>query len=319
MHNGSWGNMSVSFKTISGFTRPLILATAAAALLAGCASVTPNNSALLLDTTTSTPITAALPSETLPSSASLYGQTVEATATEESAATDETLEETAIEANDLSEAWNRKVNSFNIKVDQILFRPVSKVYGTIVPLPLRLVIKNTLRHLEIPGDLINYSLQRNGHGVSQTLKRLVINSTLGVGGAFDVAGGLDIPYNPTDFGLTLANWGVSEGKYLVAPVLGPSTTRDGFGSLVDIAFRPQSYLSVITDFNYGGLVSRGVEAVDKRHRNGDLLDNVIFASPDPYVTLRSTYLQRRRALASDNVLGADGMEDALPVIATAGQ
>jgi len=312
--------MSVSFKTISGFTRPFILATAAATLLAGCASVTPNNSALLLETTAPTPTTAALQqSETLPSSAALYGQTVEASATDESAATDEPLEETIIEVNDPREAWNRNVNSFNIKMDRIIFRPVSKVYGTIVPLPLRLVVKNTLRHLEIPGDLINYALQRNGREAGQTLKRLVINSTLGVGGAFDVAGSLDIPYNPTDFGLTLANWGVSEGKYLVAPVLGPSTTRDGFGSLVDIAFRPQSYLSVITDFEYGGLVSRGVEAVDKRHRNGDLLDDVIFASPDPYVTLRSTYLQRRRALASDNVLGADGMEDALPVIATAGQ
>lgn len=306
--------MTVFTKTGCTIKKPFIGAALSALFLAGC-SVTPNNSALLLEGPAKISVVSTPSPKPLHSAKSVYGQTVEAEPTAE----EQLLEDSVVEAKDPNEKWNRKVHAFNSGVDKVLIRPVSKIYGTIVPLPIRLVVKNGLRHLEIPGDFINYTLQGNGTQAGQTLKRLVINSTLGLGGALDVASGVGVPYNPTDFGLTLADWGVGEGRYIVAPVFGPSTVRDGLGRIVDIGLRPQTYLGVITDFNYGGLISRGVETIDRRHRNGDLLDNVIFSSPDPYITLRSTYLQRRRALASDNVLGADGMEDALPVIATAGE
>ncbi|MBA4782421.1 MAG: VacJ family lipoprotein [Rhizobiales bacterium] len=229
------------------------------------------------------------------------------------------MADTEVEVFDPSEKLNRRFNTFNTGFDKVLVRPISKVYGVVVPPPVRAVIKNGLRHLETPGDFINYLLQRNSEQAGQTLTRFIVNSTLGLGGTIDVAQYLDAPYNPTDFGLTLSTWGVKEGRYIVLPILGPSTKRDSFGRIVDTALQPQTYLGLIFDFGFGGLISRSVEIVDKRHRNGDLLDNVIFASPDPYVTLRSTYIQRRRARASDNIIGAEGMSDVLPAIATAGQ
>lgn len=296
-----------------------------ACALAGC-SVTANNSALLLDTPSKISVVE-IPrinptrnANSLPSSKSVFAQTVKITPESEQALQEDVpLDDSVVEAKDPNENFNRKVHGFNFGVDKVLIRPISKVYGTVVPPLFRLVIRNGLRHLEIPGDLVNYTLQGNGKEAGTTLKRFFINSTLGLGGAFDVAGELGQSYNPTDFGLTLADWGVGEGRYLVTPLFGPGTVRDAFGRIVDIGLRPQTYIGAITDFNYGGLVSNGVDTVDKRHRNGDLLDNVIISSPDPYVTLRSIYLQRRRALASDNIIGADGMLDVLPAIATAGE
>lgn len=281
-------------------------------VLAGCSTISPNNSALLLDKQPTVNVVSIPEVKPLPSSSSVFAQTVDVEQ-------EEVLDDTEIISNDPHEAINRKFFVINSTLDKVIIRPVSKVYGALVPGPIRLIFRNGLRHLEAPGDVINYVLQGNPKEAGTTLKRFVINSTLGIGGAFDIADHLGTPYNPTDFGLTLADWNVGEGRYIVHPLIGPSTARDSFGRLVDIIFSPQSYFGLIADFNFYGVISRGVGVVDKRNRNGELIDNIIFASPDPYVTLRSTYLQRRRSLASDNILGADGMEDALPVIATAGQ
>lgn len=317
---------NVAFKAAEKHIRNLIAPTLVALALAGC-SITPNNSALLLETPANTKVSAnssvvatprikpTLNAGSLPSSETVHAQTVET----EPLAEEAVLEDSIVEANDPGENFNRKIHAFNFGVDKVLIRPISKVYGTVVPPLFRLVIRNGLRHLEIPGDLINYGLQGNGKQAATTLKRFFINSTLGLGGFFDVAGEIGHTYNPTDFGLTLADWGFGEGRYIVTPLFGPGTIRDGFGRVVDIGLRPQTYISVVSDFEFGGLISSGTDAIDKRHRNGDLLDNVILASPDPYVTLRSIYLQRRRALASDNIIGADGMVDILPAIATAGE
>lgn len=282
---------------------------------AGCAIVSNKpDSALLLENPKSEQIAALPRKETaLTGKAISYAQTV--------IADDEETDELSIEeeVNDPHEKVNRFFFSVNRTLDRAAVRPLSKVYGAFVPGPIRLIIRNGLRHLETPGDLINYTLQGNSAQAGRTLKRFVINSTLGLGGAFDVADHLGTPYNPTDFGLTLANWGVAEGSYVVSPILGPGTVRDRLAKIVDTALSPQSYLSVYTDFKFGGVIANGTDIIDRRHRNGELLDNVIFASPDPYITLRSTFLQRRRALASGNVIGAEGMDDALPIIPTAGE
>lgn len=308
--------MKINKITVTKKAAHLLTVSCVALTLAGCSSVVKNNSALLLDAKPATSGIAVSQIKTLPGSRAVFAQTVQSS---DQDIEEEELEDTAIETSDPREKLNRKFFAVNKGIDKVAIRPLSKAYGTVVPGPIRLVVRNALRHLETPGDLINYALQRNPKQFGTTFKRLVINSTLGLGGAFDVADHLGTAYNPTDFGLTLADWGVGEGNYHVTPFFGPTTTRDYAGRLVDIALSPQSYIGVFTNFNYGGLIARGVGAIDKRERNGELLDNIIFASPDPYVTLRSTYLQRRRALASGNVLGAEGMEEPLPVIATAGE
>lgn len=284
--------------------------------LAGCSAVHQNNSALLVEPQVTTQIAAVPRANPIvatytASSQSAYGQTAEAPAD------DQTEDELVI--HDPQEGLNRFFFGLNRGFDLAFVRPISKIYGAVVPGPLRLIARNGLRHLEAPGDLINYTLQGNGREAGKTLKRFVINSTLGLGGAFDIADHLGTPYNPTDFGLTLADWKVGEGRYLVNPLLGPSNVRDTVGRIGDIILSPTTYIGVITDFNFGGLIANGTNIIDQRQRNGDLLDNVIFASPDPYVTLRSTYTQRRRALSSDNVLSPEGGEAALPEIQSAGQ
>lgn len=306
-------------KSASKLGKSLIAPAVIAMALAGCSGI-PNNKAFLFEAPARTSL-AAIPRAkpgALATHKATYGQTVEIQTANQDGE-DEALEDSVIEVNDPGEKLNRVSHGFNTGVDKIFVSPISKLYGVLIPSPIRLIIRNGLRHLEAPGDIINYTLQGNGKELGTTLKRFAINSTLGVGGIFDAAGHMGIEYNPTDFGLTMADWGVGEGRYLVTPLFGPSTLRDSFGRIVDIGLRPQSYLSLFTSFEYGGLVSSGVETIDRREQNGDLLDNVIFSSPDPYVTLRSTYLQRRRARASDNILGAEGMEDVLPVIATAGE
>ena len=286
--------------------------------LAGCSTFQQNNSALLIQPQVETQVAAVpranpIATSYTTSSSSSYGQTAD-----EPAGDDEQTEDELI-INDKNEGLNRFFFGFNRGLDLVFVRPISKVYGAVVPGPIRLIARNGLRHLEAPGDLINYTLQGNGTEAGKTLKRFVINSTLGLGGAFDVADHLGTPYNPTDFGLTLADWGVGEGSYLVNPLLGPSTVRDTFGRIGDIALSPTTYVGFLTDFNYAGAIANGTNIVDQRQRNGELLDDVIFASPDPYVTLRSTYIQRRRSLASGNVIGAEGMEAPLPEIQSAGQ
>ncbi len=290
--------------------------------LAGCSTVQQNNSALLIQPQVQpqaeTQITAVPRANPIiaaytTSSTSSFGQTAD-----EPAGDDEQTEDELV-VNDKNEKLNRVFFGFNRGLDLAIVRPISKVYGVVVPGPIRLMVRNGLRHLEAPGDLINYTLQGNGSEAGKTLKRFVINSTLGLGGAFDVADHLGTPYNPTDFGLTLAEFGVGEGRYLVTPVLGPSTVRDTFGRIGDIVLSPTTYVGFVTDFDYAGTISNGTNIVDQRYRNGELLDDVIFASPDPYVTLRSIYIQRRRSLASGNVLGGEGDDAALPEIQSAGQ
>lgn len=284
--------------------------------LAGCSVTQQNNSALLIQPQVKTQV-AATPrvkpfvASYTTSTQSSYAQTVQATG--DAQAEDELL------IDDKQEGLNRFFFGINRAFDVVLIRPISKVYGALIPSPIRLIARNGLRHLEAPGDLINYTLQGNGGEAGKTLKRFIINSTLGLGGAFDVANHLGTPYNPTDFGLTLADWGVGEGRYLVNPLLGPSTVRDTFGRIGDIALSPSTYVGVFTDFDYAGIIVNGTNIVDQRQRNGELLDNVIFASPDPYVTLRSTYIQRRRALVSGVPVGAEGDDDVLPEIQSAGQ
>jgi phospholipid-binding lipoprotein MlaA len=187
------------------------------------------------------------------------------------------------------ERLNRFTYRFNARFDEAVFLPVSNVYRRI-PSPIRSGVHNFFGNLSEVDSVINYSLQwRLKLGV-RSLGRFVINSTLGLGGLFDVAAKFKLPGAPTGASTTLAKWGVHPGPYLVIPLLGPSTLRDGFGFLADYG---TSYAIDIGQL-YRGNVSwwlGGTNAVDQRA-------NIDFryystGSPFEYENVRFLYVRKR--------------------------
>jgi phospholipid-binding lipoprotein MlaA len=125
--------------------------------------------------------------------------------------------------------------------------------------------------------------------------RIFINSTLGVLGLFDIASAAGIEKHNEDFGQTLAVWGVTDGPYVVLPLLGPRTTRDVAGTVVDFATDPATYLDP-TGVQYSVL---GARAVDDRAQLLDASTLLHDAALDPYLFARDAYLQRRQSLVRD--------------------
>jgi phospholipid-binding lipoprotein MlaA len=187
------------------------------------------------------------------------------------------------------ERVNRFTYRFNARFDQAVFLPVSNAYRR-VPSPIRSGVHNFFGNLSEVDSVINYGLQwRLKLGV-RSLGRFVINSTIGIGGLFDVAAKLKLPGAPTGLSTTLAAWGMHPGPYLVLPLLGPSTLRDGLGFLGDYG---TSYAIDVAGL-YRGNVSWAlgtVNAVDQR-------SNVNFryystGSPFEYENIRFLYVRKR--------------------------
>ncbi|MCR9254648.1 MAG: VacJ family lipoprotein [Alphaproteobacteria bacterium] len=216
-------------------------------------------------------------------------------------------------AMDPYEDTNRAIHSFNVALDRNVLQPVSQGYDFVTPATFKLMLGNGFDHLTEPVNMVNHFLQGEPMSGAQSFGRIAINTLVGMGGFLDPATDFGLPREETDFGVTLGKWGVESGPYLVLPFLGPTTGRDIGGFVVDSAFAPMTYLSYVpADVTVMDSVVTGVrvtDLVDSRHRNADLIDEVLYESLDSYVTLRSVYLQRRRALVSN---GID--DDTLPSI-----
>src|SRR5580693_2493404 len=119
------------------------------------------------------------------------------------------------------EKTNRDIFDFDVRLDHAVARPVAKGYRDVVPEPVRDGIHNALTNLNSPVVLANDVLQGDGDKAVNTFGRIVINSTVGIGGLIDVASKLGIPYHDNDFGITLGKNGIAEGSYLVLPFAGP--------------------------------------------------------------------------------------------------
>jgi phospholipid-binding lipoprotein MlaA len=186
------------------------------------------------------------------------------------------------------ETLNRSIYSFNTNVDKATLKPLAKGYEKVIPKPVRRGISNFFRNLGTPASSVNNFLQgKPSRGFSE-LGRFVFNSTLGVGGIFDVAtaGGLEAQFE--DFGQTAAVWGVPDGPYVMIPFMAPSTLRD---TLLFPLFIVSSPL-----YHYDNTSVRDklyvLRAIDVRAR---LLpaEKILEESKDPYITLRESYLQNR--------------------------
>ena len=197
--------------------------------------------------------------------------------------------------NDPAEPFNRAMYGVNDAIDRAVLEPVARGYRYVVPRPVRQGITNVLSNARSPVVLANDALQGETQRFGTTLGRFLLNSTLGVGGIFDVAKELGLPAHSEDFGQTLAVAGVREGPYLFLPLLGPSNPRDLVGFVAGILADPLTWLT-FGNAQVAGTASyirSGATVVSTREGLLDTVQGVRDTSLDPYATLRSAYRQTR--------------------------
>jgi len=203
------------------------------------------------------------------------------------------------EINDCFEKVNRGIFAFNQGLDKVIFKPLATGYRKL-PQPIRSGASNALGNLGNVVTIPNNILQGQIKDAGVNTFRFVINTTLGIGGLFDVASyyGLE-KRDKEDYGQTLGTWGVGEGCYFVLPVLGPTTVRDSVGSLVNVMGGDAWYnVTIANDTQYFNeadyYLSRITSGVDFRAKNLESFDSLEKTSLDLYASVRSLYLQDRR-------------------------
>ena len=199
------------------------------------------------------------------------------------------------ENNDRFEPLNRDLFKVDAGLQKVFVRPVVKTYRFLVPAPARRGILNFEHNLHSPVTFIHDILQGSPRRGAETFGRLVINTTMGFFGFFDVATKLGIPYHSEDLGQTLAVWGVADGSYIYVPLFGPTTIRDGIGLGIDVFFTdPLSWYE--RGRHHEGWVEwadLGAFYVSTMDDNMDALDELKKSAIDPYAALRSAYRQYR--------------------------
>jgi phospholipid-binding lipoprotein MlaA len=185
------------------------------------------------------------------------------------------------------ERMNRSFYKFNDTLDRAIVKPTAKGY-THLPQPVQTGVHNFFDNLNYPITIVNDLLQGQVVPFFSDIGRFVFNSTVGLGGLFDPATAAGMQKNNRDFGQTLGKWGVPKGPYVVVPVFGPYTVRDGLGAVtVDYYANPSSYTKFWVNTSLWV-----VRSVDRRARLLPL-DATIQSAYDPYAFIRNAYLQNR--------------------------
>ena len=190
--------------------------------------------------------------------------------------------------NDPWEGFNRKIHGFNTTLDKTVARPVAKAYRKFTPRPVQKGVSNFFRNIDYPVTFINQVMQGKFKESGISTGRFLINSTVGLLGLFDVASKMGIPDYDEDFGQTLAKWGYEDSRYLVLPLFGPSTFRDGIGQSIYGYTHPVSYWAREDHF-YTPLV---VDLVQTRAAFLNQ-DDTLRDAYDPYTLVRDAWLQNR--------------------------
>jgi phospholipid-binding lipoprotein MlaA len=181
-------------------------------------------------------------------------------------------------------------------VDEALVGPVAMAYKDAVPKPVRHGIRNFLRNLTEPIVALNFLLQLKPGKAAETVGRFAINSTLGIGGLFDIAkrDPFKLPYRRNGFANTLGYYGVEPGAYLFLPLIGPTTVRDLAGGVVDGLLLPTVAGAPFND-PYFTLPAATLSALQGRIQIDEQLNALRNQSRDPYLAARDFYLKRRQA------------------------
>lgn len=213
------------------------------------------------------------------------------------------------EPSDPLEPVNRSIYAFNTTADRYVLRPVAKGYVAVVPSPVRQGVTNFLDNLGYPVVIVNDLLQLKLEQAARDTGRFLLNTTYGLAGFLDPATMVGLNKNDEDLGQTFGRWGVGEGWYLMLPLLGPTTNRDFLGKIGDMWTTPLQYVD-----NYETpekIVVAGTRVIDIRSRLLEL-DSVLEQQLDPYVFVRTGYLQRRMNLVYDGNPPAELVEPELP-------
>lgn len=202
------------------------------------------------------------------------------------------------------EDTNRSFYRFNDALDRHVMRPVAETYANVAPKPVRNSVTNFFDNLEYLNVILHSFLQgKLKQGFSDAI-RFTVNSTVGIGGLFDVASGMGLKEHEEDFGQTLATWGLNQGAFLNLPFFGPNTARNTPDFASSYLANPLTYLSSIFLFP--------VTALNFVNTRANLLEASEFveeASIDPYSFIREAYLQRRKYLIHDGNPPAEGYDD----------
>lgn len=188
------------------------------------------------------------------------------------------------------EEGNRAVLRFNQQVERFLWDPLTRGYRFVLPEVGRRSIRRVFGNLQTPVYLVNHVLQLRPVAAAETLGAFVMNTTWGMGGLFDAASAVHLERKPADFGQTLAFVGLPAGPYLIVPMFGPTTVRDGFGGVVDFFLHPLTYFLGIPTLAVWG----GSEGFARREAAVDRLEALEEGAIDYYSVLRSAYVQHRR-------------------------
>jgi phospholipid-binding lipoprotein MlaA len=188
------------------------------------------------------------------------------------------------------EQWNRAMYSVHETVDGAVIKPIAQAYVRDTPEIFRTGLSNFFGNIDDFFAGINDALQGNGNRAGDAFGRVLLNTTFGLGGIFDLASMMGINKDPNDFGLTLGKWGAPDGPYLFVPLFGPTTVRDGTGTLIRVYAAPTRFIdaewlrNTLWGFGYLDLRAQALQAEG-------VLDT---AAIDRYRFLRNAYLRARR-------------------------
>lgn len=205
------------------------------------------------------------------------------------------------------EPFNRRMHDFNNFFDRNVATPLARLYVKAVPRPVRLGISNFFNNLGQPVNAVNALLQGRPGDAGYALLRFGVNTTIGIGGLFDPASRMNLPYINEDFGQTLAVWGWRRSRYVELPIFGPRTVRDLFGMTGDI---PLSVMRHI-DNNAARVGLQALQLADIRARLFSV-DSMREGATDDYALYRDAWLQRRNYQILSDLDRGKRRDDGLP-------
>ena len=205
------------------------------------------------------------------------------------------------------EPFNRRVHDLNNFIDRNFASPLARLYVQAIPRPVRLGVSNFFNNLGQPVSAVNALLQGRPQDAGYSLLRFGVNTTLGVGGLFDVASRMKVPYRDEDFGQTLAVWGWRTSRYVELPIFGPRTVRDIFGMLGDAPLSPLPHIGQ----EKAQTALRTLQLADIRSRLFSV-DRMREGAADDYALYRDAWLQRRNYQIMSGIRDKQEQDSSLP-------